>query len=83
MFKKKYKCTPKIRYGFIKESAMKNLADAYIEANKHNRAIESFNRLEALKIKSWENVYELYPHLKGKSIVYDRQQNIITIKKEG
>ena len=81
MFKKKYKCTSKIRYGFIKESAMNNLGEAYIKADKHNRAVDCFNRLEDLKTKAWENVYELYPHLKGKSISYNRYDNMIIVNK--
>lgn len=82
MFKKKkeFKTTSKIDYGFTKYQAREKLAKAYVEADKHDRAVKAFNDAEILMMKAWENVYELYPKLRSETLVHHQYEHVVRIK---
>lgn len=77
--KKEYKTTAKIRYAFIKSTAMQKLAECYVENDKHDRAVKAFIDYDILLKKAWGNVYELYPALKDKSLRHDHANKIVRI----
>lgn len=80
MFKKKYPVTSKIKYAFQKRSAREKLGHLYVVTDKHSHAVRTFEEAEVLKDKAWQLVFELYPKLKGKNIVYNWAHNKIIFK---
>ncbi len=75
MKEKKYKCTSKIKYKFIKKIALRNMAEYYISQDNHNRAREMFIESALADTKAWACVFELYPKLKGLDCVYYKISN--------
>ena len=79
--KKVYKQTSKIKYGFVKLRAYQQLRDRYIDSDKHDRAVRISIDIEIARDKAFNNVYELYPKLKGRDFTVHHTMGTIELKK--
>lgn len=71
------KVTSNIKYAFQKFYAIGDLKREYIRQDKHEYAKRCAIDQQVSLDKAWELVFEIYPHIEGKSYSYDRAKNEI------